>query len=109
MITLDMTKKATEVKITDDAFDLESGVLTLAISLGSYSLTGKTVTASFSPALAETGALSVVAGVIQLPITPSFVEKGYNYIQLNIRTSTTLEQSPKMRWHVLEGILATGR
>lgn len=102
-----MTRKGARKFVTDNAFTLESGVLTLQVSLGSYSLSGKTVTASFSPKLVETGALSVVGGVIQIPITPSLIQAGPNEIQLNIRTSTTLEESPIMEWNVLESIMAT--
>lgn len=107
MITLDMTKKADRVSISEGAFTLENGVLTLQISLGSYALTGKTVTAAFSPSLVETGSLVVTEGVIAIPISPSLVVAGNNYIQLNIRTLTTLEQSPIMLWQVGRSIIST--
>ena len=107
MITLDMLRKSAPKFITENAFNLESGILTLQVSLGTFSLTGKTVTAAFSPKLAETGVLTVTNGVIQIPINSTWVQAGENEIQLNIRTLTTLEQSPIMKWFVLDSILAT--
>ena len=84
MINLDMSSKYTPVRLTEQTFDIETGVLVLNISLGAYDLTGKTVTAVFSPSGVETAALSVVEGLLQLPIDPTLIVAGRNEIQLNI-------------------------
>lgn len=107
MITLDMTKKHIDVAITEQSFVLESGILTLQISLGAYDLSGKTITAGFSITELETGALAVADGVIQLPIYYGLLAFGTNYIQLNIRQGTTLEQSPRMVLFVRNGVQTT--
>lgn|GEM_PF-4171863 len=107
MITLDMTKKHIDVAITEQSFVLESGILTLQISLGAYDLTGKTITAGFSITELETGALAVADGVIQLPIYYGLLAYGTNYIQINLRQGTTLEQSPRMVLFVRNGVTTT--
>lgn len=106
MIELNMTNKKQRVIIDNAAFHKESGVLTLLISLGEYSLEGKTVTAVFDRSGLETEVLEVTEGVIRLPIYRGFPEAGVNYIQLNIRSGETVEQSPKMVWRVLPSVIA---
>lgn len=100
MITLYMSQKNDPVIIPDGAFSTEAGILTLEISLGSYSLTGKTITAVFSQTAVETATLIVSNSLIQLPITLGLLVAGENQIQLNIREGLTLEQSPIMKWIV---------
>ena len=100
MINLDMSSKYTPVRLTEQAFDIETGVLVLNISLGAYDLTGKTVTAIFSPSGVETAALSVVEGLLQLPIDPTLIVAGRNEIQLNIYEGAEHEVSPIMVWRV---------
>lgn len=107
MIILDMTKKSTKVTLTEKAFSLENGVLTLSITLGTYDLTDKTITAVFDATGIETAPLDVVADVIQLPIVQGLVLAGYNNIQLNIREGLTLEQSPIMVWPVMPSLVGT--
>lgn len=107
MITLDMTDKSTPVNIITGAFSTETGILTLQISLGAYSLIGKTVTAVFSKTGVETSPLTVTNTVIQLPIVAGYVLRGVNEIQLNIREGLTLEQSPIMTWRILQPVSAT--
>jgi len=109
MITLDMKKKAASVTINTGAFNLENDILTLEISVGDYDLTGKTITAVFSPKAVETSPLTVNAeGKIQLPIYASEVQQGVNYIQLNFRWGTNkLEQSPVMMWVIDKSLETT--
>lgn len=107
MIILDMSKKNINVKIPDNAFSLENKIVTLKISVGDYDLTDKTITAVFNPSQVETAALSVIDGVIQLPIYASMVQYGLNYIQLNFRWDTDkLEQSPVMIWIINKSLVS---
>lgn len=100
MITLDMSKKDRKVPIPIQAFSTENGVVTLEISVGGYDLTNKTITAVFE-GKPETAPLSVVDGLIQVPITSDLVEQGKNLIQINFRWGVdTLEQSPVMLWEM---------
>lgn len=107
MIQLDMTKKATSVYADIAAFSGETGILTLPVSLGTYSLTGKTVTAVFLPKAVETAALSIVEGVIQIPINSNVIAAGLNRIQLYIYSGATVEQSPIMRATITQSLIAT--
>jgi hypothetical protein len=108
MIILDMSKKNINVKIPDNAFSLENKIVTLKISVGDYDLTKKTITAVFNPSQVETAALSVIDGVIQLPIYSSEVQYGLNYIQLNFRWGDSyLEQSPIMIWVINKSLPTT--
>lgn len=102
-----MTQKNDPVIIPEGAFSTETGILTLEISLGDYSLTGKTITAVFSQTAVETGTLIVSNGMIQLPIVQGLLVAGENYIQLNIREGLTLEQSPIMKWMVGMSVAGT--
>ena len=102
-----MSQKNDYTIITDGAFPTETGVLTLEISLGDYSLTGKTITAVFSQTAVETAPLTVSNGLIQLPITLGLLVAGENQIQLNIREGVTLEQSPIMKWKVGLAVVGT--
>ena len=107
MIVLDMTKK-TDVRITHKHYSLENGILTLRIDVGDYDLTGKTITAKFSPREVETGNLDVINGIINLPIYSNLLKSGVNYIQLNFRwDENKLEQSPKMMWNISPSLTAT--
>ena len=84
MITLDMTRKGLTVAVDEQMFTLEHGIKTLQISLGTYNLTGKAITAVFDKTQVETGLLMVEDNLIKLPIAAGYVRKGVNYIQLNI-------------------------
>ena len=107
MITLDMSRKGQPVVLDIEAFSAEDGVLSLQVSLGDYDLTGRTVTASFSPRDVETGLLTVSAGLVVIPIGASLIQAGTNWIQLNIRKGQTLEQSPLMTWAVSRSLPST--
>lgn len=109
MITLDMTNKKITTRITTSAFNLENDILILHIDVGDYDLTGKTITAAFSPAGVETLPLTVsTEGLIELPIYASEVQYGVNYIQLNFRWDTNkLEQSSVMMWLIDKSLETT--
>lgn len=101
-----MTNKE-ELQITEKMFNLENDVITIALNAPEYDLTGKIITAVFSPSGVETEPLEVVDGVIQIPIYTSMIERGINLIQLNFRWGTTkLEQSGKLMW-VIDQSLGT--
>lgn len=108
MIVLDMTQKIS-VRITTSAFNLENDILKLEIDCGIYDLTGKTITAAFSPVGVETAPLTVnTEGLIELPIYAGEIQCGVNYIQLNFRWSTNkLEQSPVMMWVIDKSLETT--
>lgn len=111
MITANMTTKL-ELRLTDKHFSVENGILTLEINVGTYSLTGKTITAAFNPTGFETAPLSsaVVDGnnVVSIPIFASYIQEGVNYIQLYFRWDTTkLETSGVMMWIIDKPIVAT--
>lgn len=98
-----------ELQITEKMFSLENDVITLALSAPYYDLTGKTITAVFSPSGIETEPLEAVDGVIQIPIYSSMIKKGVNFIQLNFRWGTTkLEQSGKLMWVIGQSLETTG-
>lgn len=108
MIVLNMDNKAETVTIKNHNFTLENDILLLEIDCGDYNLTDKVITAAFSPAEVETGALSVVNNIIQLPIYSSEVMTGLNLIQINFRWDTNkLEQSPIMQWIVNASVPTT--
>lgn len=108
LITIDMTSKE-ELQITEKMFSLENDVITLALNVPEYDLTGKIITAVFSPSGLETEPLEVVDGVIQIPIYTSMIEMGINLIQLNFRWGTTkLEQSGRLMWEIGQSLEIPG-
>lgn len=109
MITLNMQNKAAPVSIGISHFSTESNILNLEIKLmdgaTEYDLTGKTVTATFQ-GKPPVGPLSVVAGVIQLPITNDLISVGANKLQLAINWATDNQAlSPIMLWNILTPIV----
>lgn len=113
MITLNMLKKNIGITIPDIAFSLENNIVTLDIKVlhgeEEYDLTGKTITASFNQTGIETGALSVINGIVKLNITSSLVTTGDNLIQLTFRwNADKVEQSPIMTWNIKDSIITTG-
>lgn len=108
MIILDMAKKNTSVKVAYNAFTLENKIITLQIGVGTYDLTDKTITAVFNPTEVEAGPLSVIDGVIKIPMYASMVQYGLNYIQLNFRWGDNyLKQSPVMIWFINKSLSTT--
>jgi len=107
MIILDMTKKSNILVVNENAFNLETGILTIEIDSGNYDLSGKTITATFNQRAIETAALSVINGIINLPITPNLIVPGYNEFQLNFYINGSREQSPIFIWRVLKSIIGT--
>jgi hypothetical protein len=107
MIKLDMIKKQTRL-VNEKAFDLENNILILCVDVGDYDLTGKTITAVFSPSGVETAPLTTVDNIIQIPIYAEEVRYGINCIQLNFRWGgNCLEQSPIMQLHVEKSLKTT--
>lgn len=109
MITLDVSKKDTVVQVNESTFSNENGILTLLINIidgdDIYDLTDKYITAGFYPTGVETKPLSVVDGIIQLPIYSTLLSSGNNTIQLYFRSDITkFECTPKMCWYVLDPV-----
>lgn len=103
-LTLDMDKKNTRVSVDEAAFNVENNAITLLLSVINYDLSGKTVTGVFKQTGVETPALPVTEdGTVLLQITPNLVEAGVNYFCLHFRDADSLEQSPVIRWNLLEG------